>query len=215
MSGGRAPRIPASALADALLALALAMAAVGAALLVWRPAPRVPELRPSVPPPPAPARAAPASADAALEAAVVRGNLFSPARTPPRVRYLPPDAGGVGGAPEPFAEPTPGSPAEPPPPRGPDDAPQFYGTVIGPPPEGARALLRLDGRAPGARLYAEGEGAAGWRVVRVEPERVVLAGAGGRVTLRLPQPGARARADSAAPRAVPATPDSLDPPRPT
>ena len=59
----------------------------------------------------------------------------------------------------------------------------LFGIVIG--GEGARALLRLDARIPGAQLYAEGARAGGWRVVRVEADRVLLDGPGGTTTLRM------------------------------
>jgi hypothetical protein len=196
--------------ADALLALAAALAAAGAALALWRPDPRVPDMPNAVPPAP-PAAVAPVApvADAALEEAVARTNVFSASRTPPRVRYVPPEAGSEAGevGMSPGAGLAPDVAAPPASPRGPDDAPQFYGTVIG--PGGARALLRLDDRVPGAQLYAAGERAGGWRVVRVEADRVVLAGGGGRVTLRLPRPGRPRAADSIPPDSTPRAPDSL------
>lgn len=66
--------------------------------------------------------------------------------------------------------------------------PALFGTVIG--ADGPRALLRLDARVPGAQLYAEGAQAGGWRVQRVEADRVTLVGHGRTVTLRMPRPGA-------------------------
>ena len=65
--------------------------------------------------------------------------------------------------------------------------PALFGTVIG--ADGPRALLRLDARVPGAQLYAEGAQAGGWRVQRVESDRVTLVGHGRTVTLRMPRPG--------------------------
>lgn len=65
--------------------------------------------------------------------------------------------------------------------------PALFGTVIG--ADGPRALLRLDARVPGAQLYAEGAQAGGWRVQRVEADRVTLVGRGRTVTLRMPRPG--------------------------
>ena len=148
--------------------------------------------------------------DPALQDAVVRTNVFAATRTPPRVRWAPPGDPDSAATIDPMAlAPQPAQALRPA--RGPDDPPQFYGTIVG--PDGPRALLRLDGRVPGAQLYAAGEGEGGWRVVRVEPERVVLTSAGERVTLHLPRPGARRAAGGVADTAaVPRTPpDSSDP----
>lgn len=69
--------------------------------------------------------------------------------------------------------------------------PALFGTVAS--ADGVRALLRLDPRIPGAQLYAVGAEAGGWRVTRVESDRVVVTDRRGRATtLRLPRAAAPA-----------------------
>jgi hypothetical protein len=195
--------------AAALTGGALVVGLVGAALWLWPARVDVAPLRPQLPPPPA--AVTPASPlDAGLAGRVVASNVFDVSRSAPRERWTPPDGELVttgaalpsGRAPEPGAgfDPSPSLPAlaEPTAPmRGADappvDAPArtrdrrvpaLFGTVVS--ADGAHALLRLDARIPGAQLYPEGARAGGWRVVRVEADRVVLDGRGGTVTLRMP-----------------------------
>jgi hypothetical protein len=145
---------------------------------------------------------------------VVATNVFGASRSAPRTRWTAPDAEAVttGALPPGLAldpavayDPSPSLPAlaEPvpvEPPRADAEArardrrvPALFGTVVG--ADGARALLRLDARVPGAQLYAEGARAGGWRVVRVEADHVVLDGARGTVTLRMPRASAPRRTD--------------------
>lgn len=167
--------------ADHLLGLAAAVLTLaGLTLLVRRPSVSVPD----VPPPslaiPATPTAILASAPAA-PAAIVRANVFSPTRTPPRTRYVPPGAtpaASDGAVPDGEAE-----VAERPP------LPRLDGTVIG--ASGATALIAIDPAAPAAQVYRVGDRAGAWRVVRIGDRSAVLDGPAGRVTLRLARPGAR------------------------
>ena len=195
-------------MADALTVGTLVVGLTGAALWLWRPTIDVVPLRPQLPPPVATSTAAPT--DVGLAGRVLATNVFDAARAAPSVRWTPPDGELVttgaalppGLAPEPsfgvdasaslpaLAEPTAPMPNTDAPPmnaqvRARDRrVPALFGTVVS--ADGARALLRLDARIPGAQLYAEGGRAGGWRVVRVESDRVVLEGPGGAVTLRMP-----------------------------
>lgn len=114
--------------------------------------------------------------------AVVQANIFSPSRTPPIERYNP-----FAIEEERFAPTFPDF--------GFDDpdfmldqavVPRLYGTILG--PDGRAALMRLDPAMPGARLYREGEGAGGYRIVEIAAEAVVLSGPEGPVLLRLLTP---------------------------
>jgi hypothetical protein len=64
-----------------------------------------------------------------------------------------------------------------------EPVPKLYGVVDG--PSGLAALLRLNGASRGARLYREGDGAAGYRVRRIGADRVELDGPSGGVVLHL------------------------------
>ena len=205
--------------ADALTAAALGIGALGAALWLWPVHVDVAPLRPTVASAPA-AGVAAGAPDPARALRVAQANPFAPTRSAPHARWVPPDALGpmadvtvsqvpAGLLPDPTVElpgalpaleppaPTPASAGE----DAPRDAareasarardrkvPALFGTVIG--ADGPRALLRLDARVPGAQLYAEGAQAGGWRVQRVESDRVTLVGHGRTVTLRMPRPGA-------------------------
>jgi hypothetical protein len=68
-------------------------------------------------------------------------------------------------------------------PRAPDRVPRLYGVVDG--GGGAQALLRLERARPGAALYREGDRAGGYRVRRIERDRVALDGPRGGLVLRL------------------------------
>ena len=204
--------------ADALTAGALVAGLVGAALWLWRPQVDVTQLRPQLPPPPAASSPA-APTDVGLAARALATNVFDASRSAPRVRWTPPDGEvvttgaalppglapeqGIGFDPSPslpaLAEPTPSTPGAD---VAPVDAatrardrrvPALFGTVVS--ADGARALLRLDARIPGAQLYEEGARAGGWRVVRVEADRVLLDGPGGTVTLRMPHASTPRRTD--------------------
>lgn len=104
------------------------------------------------------------------EAAIISANPFSISRSPPRVRYSPPDL-------------KPGT-RETPRPQINRSArrPRLLGTVVG--PTGTAAIIDA-GRAGGAELYQIGDVVAGRRVMEVAESTVVLQGAAGRVVLRL------------------------------
>ncbi|MEO6445671.1 MAG: hypothetical protein ABIZ91_01900 [Gemmatimonadaceae bacterium] len=141
-----------------------------------------PRLGGGIEPPPAtrgfepPARA---DVDATLSENIVLANIFSARREPPTARFVPPDdVSSMAAMP---ANEDSGETGDPP---GVDlSMPVLFGTVIG--AGGAQALLQLDGARPGARLFSEGEGEGGYRVLSIGPRVVVLAGPRGRVTLRM------------------------------
>lgn len=192
--------------ADALTAAALALGALGVTLWLWPVKVDVAPLPPVIAPPPAATHVAPA--DPAHAARVAAANPFAPTRTAPRTRWIPPDALGPmadvtvsqlppGLLPDPTVD-LPGATQDAPAPATRDEVaqardrrvPALFGTVIG--ADGPRALLRLDPRVPGAQLYAEGAQAGGWRVQRVEADRVTLVGRGRTLTLRMPRAAAPA-----------------------
>lgn len=159
--------------------LAAASVAAGAALWVLPAATRVA---------PAPAiaidsavSASPALVNSDVAEQIALGNVFAPSRTPPSTRYVPPEFAGEsanGMMAEPGPEPVMAGPMDP------VTEPRLLGTVVG--PHGPQALLQLDPSSPAsARMYAPGDGDAGYRVLSVTPRVVVLRGPRGRVTLRL------------------------------
>jgi hypothetical protein len=210
--GRRTPR----RVADALTALALVLGVGGAAAWLWPARERVAPLAPEIPAPPPAARDVAPDPTRALRVAsrnpfaatreaprtrFVPADAFDPMAAVTTAEPLP------GLLPDPTVQ-LPGDPpvrptspaadapgAEQSTPESPADAaaarardrraPALFGTVMG--GDVPRALLRLDARVPGAQLYAEGARAGGWRVVRVEADRVTLAGQGRTVTLRLPR----------------------------
>ena len=68
-----------------------------------------------------------------------------------------------------------------------DRVPALYGVVSG--PSGRAALLRLDAKMDGARLFRLGEGTAGYRVRSIGADRVELSGPAGPITLGLAAKG--------------------------
>lgn len=105
-------------------------------------------------------------------AAIIEGNIFSPTRAAPRVRFTPPDL---------IPAETPRvSRARPAAPRL-----RLFGTVVG--PSGTAALIDADPAVRGAEIYQVGDVVDGKRVVAVSESTVVLAGesGGGRTVLRL------------------------------
>lgn len=111
-----------------------------------------------------------------VDSVIAGGNVFSASRSPPRVRFIPPDLA------LPKQEP----------PRGGRPAPtrlRLFGTVVG--PSGTAALIDADPVVRGAEIYEVGDLVDGRRVVAVSESTVVLDGAAGRLVLRLqsaPQP---------------------------
>jgi hypothetical protein len=108
------------------------------------------------------------------ESAIVNGNVFSPSRSAPRVRYIPPDL-------VPPAEVRRGK-AGPAPTRL-----RLFGTVVG--PSGTAALIDADPAIRGAEIYQVGDTVDGRRIVAVSESTVVLEGAAGRLVLRLQPAG--------------------------
>jgi hypothetical protein len=161
-----------------LLALAAVFSAAAAALRVWTPSADVVELPWTNA---GDSLVVVASDDTTAAERFVLANVFSARRTPPMTRYSPPESDSMGvmtmdpamaGSPIDSLLMTEGA------------VPGLFGTVTT--PEGARALLFLDPSLDGPRLYAVGEGAAGYRVVSIEPRVVVVRGPSGRVVLRMP-----------------------------
>jgi hypothetical protein len=68
-----------------------------------------------------------------------------------------------------------------------DPVPALYGVVNG--PSGRAALLRLDPKVSGSRLFRLGEGTAGYRVHSIGADRVELTGPQGTVVLELAAKG--------------------------
>jgi hypothetical protein len=102
--------------------------------------------------------------------AIIEGNLFSPSRSAPRVRFTPPDLA------PPADGPAPKRRAQPPRLR-------LFGTVLG--PSGPAALIDADPAVRGAEIYQVGDTVDGRRIVAVSESTVVLEGAAGRLVLRL------------------------------
>ncbi len=115
-----------------------------------------------------------------LATVVVAGNLFSATRQAPRTPFVPPGQAAVmaatmNGAMDSTSAMNLGSPA--------DSLPRLTGIVT---TNGARRALVQFTLADGApQLYAEGAVRAGYRVLRIEADRVVLVTRSGTRTLRL------------------------------
>ncbi len=116
---------------------------------------------------------------ARLAALIVASDIFSDSRRPPSVRY------NAAGGPQ-AGDPADASPASSKSGASARFSPQLFG-VLGE-AQGPVALLRLDPRIPGARLYHVRDEAGGYRVVRIAPGEVDIEGPGGRRTLRLANP---------------------------
>ena len=162
--------------------LAAASVVAGAALWFMPPATGVASARPIAID--TSAGASTASVHTAAAEQIALGNMFSHSRTPPSTRYVPPEFAGesangmMASAEQETAMASPMDPVA---------GPRLLGTVLG--PDGPRALLQLDPAASpvSARMYAPGDGDAGYRVISITPRVVVLRGPRGRVTLRLDQ----------------------------
>jgi hypothetical protein len=116
--------------------------------------------------------------------AVVAGNVFSASRRAPTARFTPPGSEPPDAMPRPDAAPAVGTLDA----AGDGDGPRLHGivTVDG----GRRALLLLRADEP-ARLLAVGDRHAGYRVLAIEADRVVLDTGAGRMVLRLAPPASR------------------------
>ena len=160
----------------ALHTIAVALGLVGLTLWIV-PAPASP--MPAAPPITKPDSASPdlPAQQHDLEALqqIVGGNIFSPTRSAPPVRFTPP-----GVAPAERRAAVTGTAAETPMRR--------YGTVVG--PAGAIALIAADPTIRGAEIYRVGDRVGVRRIDAITDSTVVLSGPAGRLVLRLPQ-GAR------------------------
>jgi len=106
---------------------------------------------------------------------IVTGNVFTGSRTPPSVRYIPPDLA---------ANQTPQE-------SGPPAAPRIrlYGVASG--PTGAVALIDADASIPGAEIYRIGDLVRGLILEEIGDSYVVLRGASGPFELLLETPRSR------------------------
>ena len=101
---------------------------------------------------------------------ITQGNVFSPSRSAPRVRFTPPDLA---------------PPADGPAPKRRAQLPRLrlFGTLLG--PSGPAALIDADPAVRGAEIYQVGDVVDGRRIVAVSESTVVLEGGAGRLVLRL------------------------------
>lgn len=164
-------------------------ATVAVLLLVW-PTPsgevatasaREPSARgsaPALPTEPAALVAEPARPEGdSLIAVIVNGNVFSPTRTAPRTRFVPPTERAM------VVESPSGYGASAPAPASGDSLPMLSGIVS---INGERqALLQMTAADEAPKLYRVGESHAGYRVVRISSDLVLLASRAGTRTLRL------------------------------
>ena len=105
---------------------------------------------------------------------IVRANVFSRQRTPPAVRYVPPELV--------QAQPTrPQAPAQP--------RLRLFGLAVG--PTGSVALIDADPQIPGAEVYRVGDIVAGANLIEIGDSAVVLEGPRGREVLTLPSSSRR------------------------
>ena len=105
----------------------------------------------------------------AEDSTIVHGNLFSPSRSAPAVRYSPPD---LAPSPQPARAVA----------RGGSPGLRLLGTV-----SGTAALLDANPEIPGAEIYQIGDVIRGKRLVEVLDSTAVLEGPTGRTVLRLEQ----------------------------
>ena len=119
--------------------------------------------------PPAAGRAP--ESDSAAIAEIVAANVFSPARTPPRTRYVPPSLGEVA----PLDSGVPRAPRAP--------ALRLFGVTIT--PSGAQALIEADPKVPGAEVYRVGDWVREFELVALTDSTAVLDGPDGQLVLRL------------------------------
>jgi hypothetical protein len=160
----RSPRpLYAGAFGFALLALALRLA----------PAPHPGAVSPVELPQPARGPAPHAlDEDAAPYSAIVAGNIFSPTRTAPAVRFTPNRP--LGGA-------APAPPKPKPKPAGPGI--RLFGITKG--PDGAVALIDADPKIKGAEIYRVGDRVAGASISAISDSTVVITRSSGPLVLHL------------------------------
>jgi hypothetical protein len=131
-------------------------------------------------PVPSPSEASKAAGELpGITAAIAEGNIFSPTRSAPTVRFTPPDL-------------SPPAEEQRPARRGPRSRRlRLFGTVVG--PSSTAALIDADPVIRGAEIYQVGELVAGRRLIAVSESTAVLAGAAGRMVLRLHPTSPRTR----------------------
>ncbi len=136
------------------------------------PAPRAPAPADAAPVGPRPGRP-PAPAPADTGQGIVAGNVFSAARTAPRVRFTPAGAGAPTHAPAPSRPPF-----------------TLYGITVTAEGGGAIALIDADPSIPGAEIYRVNDLVGGARLSIITDSTVTLVQPSGPLVLRLP-PGSR------------------------
>ena len=126
---------------------------------------------------PAPATGAARSDGDSLIAVIVNGNVFSSTRRAPRTRFVPPnERSTVVESPPSYGASTPEVASD-------DSLPRLSGIVA---INGERrALLQMVAADESPKLYRINESHAGYRVVQIGPDMVVLASRAGTRTLRL------------------------------
>jgi hypothetical protein len=157
----------------ALYALSALLLLLGLGLRIV-PAPaeaRVQATMPSTPHSTPPGTARPA---AGAPPGIVEGNIFSPSRSAPRRRYIPPDLVPRGERKSAKAVPTP-------------TRLRLFGTVVG--PSGTAALIDANPAIRGAEIYQVGDTVDRRHIVAVSESTVVLEGSAGRLVLRLQAAG--------------------------
>ena len=163
-----------------LRALSVSFAALAVVALVWP----VSVPRDQIPPTglDAPSSQPARASDPAVTESIVTANIFSAERKPPRSRYNPFEPDPI--APEPSLG---GAMAVDPAVTSDEGAvPRLFGIMSS--PAGANALMRLDPAVPEAVLYREGDRAGQYRVVKINPQSVVLSGPRGQTVLQLKRP---------------------------
>lgn len=108
-------------------------------------------------------------------APIVADNIFDQDRSPPTVRYMPPELAVEDEVPQ-------RAPVRP-------AGPRLFGVAVG--PTGAVALIDADPTIPGAEVYREGDLVAGARLIEIGDTAVVLEGPAGRRVLTLPSSSRR------------------------
>ena len=164
--------------AGTLYAIAAVLAVAAAALQLVPPVVRLPSV------PVADGGGASAVLDPSAQAAallsfeeIVRADMFSPDRQPPRERYIPPELRITAAADRPLGPPLPRL--------------QLFGVATG--PTGAVALIDANPVIPGAEIYRLGDRVSIYRLESISDTLVVLRGDSGVRRLRLESPSGRSQ----------------------
>ncbi|SRR5579883_2150661 len=123
-------------------------------------------------------RPAPPPTDSARYAPIVAGDVFSPTRTPPTVRFTPDQTADA-------PAPRPRPPAD----KGADPAFHLLGVSVS--THGALALIAAGGAPGHAALYRPGDRVAGGSIASITATTVVVERPEGPLVLRLPPAGGR------------------------